>query len=176
MMTFFIVGLIVYVVFFLSIFDIYFTSPLVHGMTPQHVPLAPPAKCLVLFVADGLRADTWNNLIMHVVSQETRVPTESRPGHVALIAGFYEDVSAVAKGWKENPVELDSVFNESRHSWCWGSPDILPMFAKGATGDHVYTHTYPPEREDFASTDASRIDTWVFDEVKVECFYVGAFK
>lgn len=55
--AFFILGLVVHVVFFISIFDIYFTSPLVHGMTPQHVPLPPPAKRLVLFVADGLKAD-----------------------------------------------------------------------------------------------------------------------
>ncbi|KAF3836025.1 hypothetical protein F7725_028583 [Dissostichus mawsoni] len=175
MITFLLVGLIVHVIFFVSIFDIYFTSPLVHGMTPQTTPLAPPASRLVLVVADGLRADSlftplpdgssrapYLRLGVCVVKavcicievsllfwecdggerylgvSHTRVPTESRPGHVALIAGFYEDVSAVAKGWKENPVEFDSVFNESRHTWCWGSPDILPMFAKGASGDHSF--------------------------------------
>ncbi|XP_061877166.1 GPI ethanolamine phosphate transferase 1 isoform X1 [Entelurus aequoreus] len=183
MITFFLVGLTVHVIFFLSIFDIYFTSPLVHGMTPVVTLLTPPASRLVLIVADGLRADSLFTPLPNGSSRapylrsiieekgtwgvsHTRVPTESRPGHVALIAGFYEDVSAVAKGWKENPVEFDSVFNESRHTWCWGSPDILPMFAKGASGDHVYTHTYPAAEEDFASTDASRLDSWVFTQVK----------
>lgn len=184
MLLFFIVGLIVHLIFFASIFDIYFTSPLVHGMTPRKTLLPPPAKRLVLFVADGLRADTFFQFDEHGLSRapylrniietkgswgvsHTRVPTESRPGHVALIAGFYEDVSAVAKGWKENPVEFDSVFNESTYTWSWGSPDILPMFAKGASGDHVFTHCYSAESEDFASEDATKLDAWVFDHVKL---------
>ncbi|XP_048219309.1 GPI ethanolamine phosphate transferase 1 isoform X1 [Perognathus longimembris pacificus] len=183
MLLFFTLGLLIHFVFFASIFDIYFTSPLVHGMTPQITPLPPPAKRLVLIVADGLRADTLyeldengntrapfiRNIIMYEGSwgiSHTRVPTESRPGHVALIAGFYEDVSAVAKGWKENPVEFDSLFNESKYTWSWGSPDILPMFAKGASGDHVYTYSYDAEREDFGSQDATKLDSWVFDNVK----------
>ncbi|XP_048472888.1 GPI ethanolamine phosphate transferase 1 isoform X3 [Rhincodon typus] len=183
MLMFFLIGLLVHLIFFASIFDIYFTSPLVHGMTPHRTSLPPPAKRLVLFVADGLRADAFfeldqngqtrspflRNVVVHHGSwgvSHTRVPTESRPGHVALIAGFYEDVSAVAKGWKENPVEFDSVFNESKYTWCWGSPDILPMFAKGASGDHIYTHMYPAEKEDFAAQDPSKLDTWVFNEVK----------
>uniref|UniRef100_A0A2I3GJ68 GPI ethanolamine phosphate transferase 1 n=1 Tax=Nomascus leucogenys TaxID=61853 RepID=A0A2I3GJ68_NOMLE len=183
MLLFFTLGLLIHFVFFASIFDIYFTSPLVHGMTPRFTPLPSPARRLVLFVADGLRADALyeldengnsrapfiRNIIMHEGSwgiSHTCVPTESRPGHVALIAGFYEDVSAVAKGWKENPVEFDSLFNESKYTWSWGSPDILPMFAKGASGDHVYTYSYDAEREDFGAQDATKLDTWVFDNVK----------
>ncbi|KAJ3411822.1 Glycosyl phosphatidyl inositol anchor synthesis [Chytridiales sp. JEL 0842] len=147
--------------------------------------------------ADGLRADKlYENgiarspYLREVVTSKgswgvshTRVPTESRPGHVALIAGFYEDVSAVTKGgkflrlyvasthvimhstgWKTNPVDFDSLFNETHKTWSFGSPDILPMFAKGTTDPNkVEMFMYPAESEDFAE-DASKLDTWVFEK------------
>jgi len=176
-------------IYMISIFDIYFRSPLVHGMTPQQPQKQAPAKRLVLFVGDGLRAHTlfanqFNSkshnpqFLRQIIETKggwgvshSRVPTESRPGHVAMIAGFYEDVSAVTKGWKTNPVEFDSLFNASRETWSWGSPDILPMFSDSHS--HVHSHSYPPEFENFASN-SSELDLWVFQ--KVEEFFASVKK
>eukprot|EP01134_Creolimax_fragrantissima_P004870 CFRG4870T1 len=155
-------------------------------MQPVDIVTAAPAKRLVLFVGDGLRADKayglgpegaplspfllkQANTVGRWGVSRTRVPTESRPGHVAMIAGFYEDVSAVTKGWKENPVEFDSVFNQSRYTFGWGSPDIVPMFTygPGLEDGHVVSHTYPADLEEFGGTeDASKLDVWVFDRVR----------
>ncbi|KAL8935960.1 MAG: hypothetical protein Q9216_005176, partial [Gyalolechia sp. 2 TL-2023] len=191
------VAIVFHLVYIWSIFDIYFVSPIVSGMRPFAVNRSihdeAPAKRLVLFVGDGLRADKAFQSFPDPTPTDpdplgaldprplapflrscvlergtfgvshTRMPTESRPGHVALIAGLYEDVSSVTTGWKLNPVNFDSVFNRSRHTWSWGSPDILPMFKEGAVSGRIDAETYGEEFEDF-SKDATQLDTWVFDK------------
>ncbi|GAU13038.1 hypothetical protein TSUD_173380 [Trifolium subterraneum] len=173
-----VLGVILHAIYMLSIFDIYFKSPIVHGVDPVPPRFSAPAKRLVLLVADGLRADKFYEpdsegnyrapFLRSIIKNQgrwgvshARPPTESRPGHVSIIAGFYEDPSAVLKGWKANPVEFDSVFNRSRHTISYGSPDIVPIFC-GAL-QHSTWDTYPHEFEDFA-TDASFLDLWSLDQ------------
>ena len=112
-------------------FHRYFRSPLISSSN-QHAPEYEgghaPARRLILFVADGLRADSLyknglknspylNKVLRNLGTwgvSHTKVPTESRPGHVALIAGMYEDPSAIAKG------KLDIYLSETilRHFRC----------------------------------------------------------
>lgn len=107
---------------------------------------------------------------LHSICQEhgsfgvshTRVPTESRPGHIAMIAGFYEDVSAVTKGWKANPVDYDHILARARHAWSFGAPEIVDLFS----GPRVTGAHYSAELIDFATADAKQLDQWSFDRLK----------
>lgn len=74
-MWLFALGFVFHLIFFLSVFDIYFRTPISHGMTPQVVEgllQDPAATRLVLVVADGLRADTFFSLTNN--NTDTRAP------------------------------------------------------------------------------------------------------
>jgi len=60
---------ITHIIFFVSVFDIYFTSPIIHGVQEFEQNIQPPARRLVLMVADGLRADKFFELNEDKVSR-----------------------------------------------------------------------------------------------------------
>lgn len=182
-----VLGTFIHFMLFVAVMDIYFASPIEKGMTTYKNQRPVPVKRVVLMVADGLRAESLYesnegktpylmNIRKHRGSwgvSHTRVPTESRPGHVAMMAGIYEDPSAIFKGWKANPVDFDSIFNESANTWAWGSPDIVTMFNK-ENKSYIHTDFYDPDEEDFGENDTFLVDTWVFN--KVESFLKNVSK
>ena len=52
-------GSALHLIFLVSVFDIHFKSPIVSVSDPPPPAFPPPAKRLVLFVADGLRAQSF---------------------------------------------------------------------------------------------------------------------
>jgi len=47
-----VLGVVLHSLYMLSIFDIYFKSPIVNGMEPEPLGIAPPARRLVLFIGE----------------------------------------------------------------------------------------------------------------------------
>ncbi|KAH0832285.1 Phosphatidylinositolglycan class N-domain-containing protein [Lanmaoa asiatica] len=174
-------GIVFHVVFSSSIFDCYFRNPVIHGMT-HHGSNLGESKRLVLIVGDGLRADLLftpngapsNNSAQEVAApylrsiveergafgiSHTRIPTETRPGHLAMIAGMYEDASEITK------VDFDSVFNQSSHTFVFGAPDVLSIFADPSTPGNIRGWSYDMQAADYTK-DASVLDTWVLDQFR----------
>ena len=63
------IGVLVHIIYLASIFEVYFTSPIVSGMTPHSVTQEPPAKRLIFIVSDGLRADKLYEVLKANVSR-----------------------------------------------------------------------------------------------------------
>ena len=97
----------------------------------------------------------------------THVPTESRPGHIALIAGLYEDPSAVTRGWKENPVDFDTLFNRSNYTYAFGANDVLHIFSKVDDEGRMSIDAYDHDLDFSGREKTFELDKWVFDRVAV---------
>ncbi|KAH8309202.1 hypothetical protein KR059_006857 [Drosophila kikkawai] len=173
-------AVVVHVLLLGSIFVIYFRSPVIRGLSPQKrlldYQLEAPAKRLVLIVTDGLRADSFFEdncrYVPHlreiflreglVGVSRTRMPTETRPGHIALLAGLYEDPSAVLRGWKKNPVDFDTVFNRSSHIYAWGANDIIGIFEHLVNLNTMHFQSYTNDLDFSPGYESYEQDEWVF--------------
>ncbi|KAI0777833.1 alkaline phosphatase-like protein [Trametes elegans] len=182
------VAIVFHFLYITIVFDCHFPSTISSGEYPQHALQNPPAKRLVLVVADGLRADLLfaksafptlpqaphlvapylRSVVEHRGAfgiSHTGIPTESRHGHAAILAGLYEDVSGMTKGWNGEPVNFDTVFNQSTSTFAFGSSDILSMFAHTESPGKVGTWGYSEIQTD-SERDATALDTWVMDHLR----------
>jgi len=133
-----IIGILFHLIFSYSIFDIFFNFKINYGMTPHSPSLNEneiPSKRVSIIIIDGARMDTLFNLIssgktpflqeiiekrgIHGISH-TQAPTETYPCITALFTGHFYDGALSLKHSFKIPFTLDSVFNESRHSWAFG--------------------------------------------------------
>ncbi|EDV36335.1 uncharacterized protein Dana_GF12912 [Drosophila ananassae] len=178
-------ALVVHVLLLGSIFVIYFRSPVITDLKPQKELLSygleAPANRLVLIVTDGFRADSFfeSNCanVPHlreifireglVGVSRTHVPTESRPGHIALLAGLYEDPSAVLRGWKKNPVDFDTIFHRVKHAYSWGAEDIIEVFEHLSNGKNKHFRFYTQHLDFSPGYETYQLDDWVLKKVKL---------
>ncbi|RDD45993.1 GPI ethanolamine phosphate transferase 1 [Trichoplax sp. H2] len=143
-------GILTHLIYIIAVFESYIQSPLVHGMQGHSVRQRPPAKRLVLFVGDGLRADK----LFHIQDNIARAPFLRYP------------ILCIVTGWKENPVKFDSVFNRSTHTWSWGSPDVLPIFNKGAAKRKMTTFMYSLPFQNSVYYNGIVLDKWVIENFR----------
>ncbi|XP_017101995.2 GPI ethanolamine phosphate transferase 1 [Drosophila bipectinata] len=174
-------ALVVHLLLLGSILSIYFQSTVLSGLNRvpdlRDLGLEPPADRLVVFVSDGLRAasvfeDNCSNVpdlqsffedFVVVGISKASSPTVTRPGHIAMFAGFVEDPAAALTNFGWNPTNYDTVFNQSRNAFGWMDKVVADIFTQLPNGGK------PLHFKTFTKTDISgrlKHDEWVFQEVK----------
>ncbi|SPP88470.1 GPI ethanolamine phosphate transferase 1 [Drosophila guanche] len=116
---------------------LYFEGRLLSNLKPQQkIPelgIGPPANRLVVFLTDGLSAESFFadncSSVPHlrevfakqglVGISRGSVPTLVRSGQIAIFGGFYESPPLLRTGFQWNPPAHDTVFNRSKTALCW---------------------------------------------------------
>ena len=139
-------------------FDVHFLTPLVHGMEPTTADFrrarveargdrggrAARGQAVRAGGRPRRRPRRPARSPRAVSARRGGVPRplghEPRPAaHVVsprarrALAGFYEDPSAITKGWQANAVEFDHLLNQSSAAWALGAPSVVPLFAKASS-------------------------------------------
>eukprot|EP01053_Blabericola_migrator_P003983 Blabericola_migrator_1__3982@NODE_2207_length_3123_cov_159_187173_g1390_i0_p1_GENE_NODE_2207_length_3123_cov_159_187173_g1390_i0NODE_2207_length_3123_cov_159_187173_g1390_i0_p1_ORF_typecomplete_len948_score119_97PigN/PF04987_14/1_3e74Phosphodiest/PF01663_22/3_1e22Phosphodiest/PF01663_22/2_2e03Sulfatase/PF00884_23/6_8e09_NODE_2207_length_3123_cov_159_187173_g1390_i01132956 len=169
----------IHLTFLPSVFDAYFRTHLHTGMAPTPTTDHPPADRVVVFIADGLRAEAYFDPVRQEIRDKlpggdspwaapflkqiaefrgleavlhTRAPTETRPCFQSMFAGFYEDPSAVMKAFKNTPVMFDTIFNHSTTTWMFAPASTAHIFGSSMNPNHTQFIFHTTE----ASEDYSR--------------------
>ncbi|XP_022214689.2 GPI ethanolamine phosphate transferase 1 [Drosophila obscura] len=168
-------ALVVHILLLGCIIHIYFQSTIVAHLEPQktlpELGLQPPADRLVVFIAHGLRAESFFSgncsgvpHIQQLFEKQGIVgissglaPTMTRPGLIAMFAGFTEDPQTAITNFMWNPTPFDSVFNRSRIAIGWVPKTVADYFTR-SRGE-------PPRFEtDFAG--GFKTDAWVYEKAR----------
>ncbi|KAF9501159.1 hypothetical protein BDN71DRAFT_1479720 [Pleurotus eryngii] len=122
-----------------------------NDMSPVSVP-SSLAKRLVLIIGDRLRADLLISVMEHSGAfgvSHARVPTLTRPGHVAIIGERFDGY------WD---VEFDSIFNQPSTKFSFGFPGVQSMFSRRAAPGKI--------RDWYYEDNASALDFWVLENLE----------
>uniref|UniRef100_A0A5K3FEZ0 GPI ethanolamine phosphate transferase 1 n=1 Tax=Mesocestoides corti TaxID=53468 RepID=A0A5K3FEZ0_MESCO len=126
-----------------SVFLSTFESQVVLDVEPVAFVVSPAlAKRVVLVVIDGLGMHAFmenkmseDSFLMRISSSKGQVgvvradvPTETRPRHVALLAGFNEDASNLRNAWRTNIQPFDAIVHHTQRTWAYGDPVALRPF------------------------------------------------
>lgn len=145
--------------------------------TQRSLGLEPPADRLVVFITDGLRAESFfqNNTsylpsIQMILKNEglagisrTSVSTQTRTGLIAIFGGFNEDPATAALTTFHKSSDIyDTIFNRTAATWGWGGRKVMKMFSNILPNDEdVSFECFNPD-EDILGV----YDNWAAEQVQ----------
>ncbi|XP_025833864.1 GPI ethanolamine phosphate transferase 1-like [Agrilus planipennis] len=170
---------VVHILVFLTVVDIYLTIPSEDGMKHYKAKIDdPPAKRLVFILVDDLQTSSLYTMNMSSATPylysvtknraswgvaHTQAPTESKPGHVSLLSGMYVNPIEILKIWKGEALKFDTVLSQSKKSIIFGTSEFIDSL-----NIYYFIHVkfYPHDEVIFEEKNAIGTQQWAFKKAQ----------